>query len=127
LLSEEEYETIIGEEITARIKISQTRDDIADMVEVLNYLKQLNNSYPDTIDRETILQNYVGSNQPKSTNKFKKHIQYRLKNIIKHANGQFIDRWGNPYIYLFSGKHQNYKLYSLGSDGIESNDNIGNP
>lgn len=39
-----------------------------------------------------------------------------------------VDPWGNPYRYKCPGTHRpkDYDLYSLGSDGIESEDDIGN-
>lgn len=30
-----------------------------------------------------------------------------------------LDPWGNPYIYLFPGKHGSYDLFSYGQDGKE--------
>ena len=38
------------------------------------------------------------------------------------------DPWGNPYRYLVPGKHnaQSYDLYSLGPEGVESPNVIGN-
>lgn len=29
------------------------------------------------------------------------------------------DPWGNPYKYLYPGKHGKYDIYTLGADGIE--------
>lgn len=39
-----------------------------------------------------------------------------------------LDPWGNPYIYVSPGKNnpQEYDLYSLGHDGVESENNITN-
>ena len=38
-----------------------------------------------------------------------------------------IDPWGNEYQYLCPGRHRHdYDLYSLGRDGIESDDDISN-
>ncbi len=38
------------------------------------------------------------------------------------------DPWGNPYRYVYPGKHNpsGFDLYSLGPDGVESDDDIGN-
>jgi len=38
------------------------------------------------------------------------------------------DPWGRPYQYKYPGTHrpQDYDLYSLGKDGIESGDDVGN-
>lgn len=38
------------------------------------------------------------------------------------------DPWGNQYVYVFPGVHNSggYDLYSLGPDGEESDDDIGN-
>lgn len=39
-----------------------------------------------------------------------------------------IDSWGNPYQYRYPStrKDVDYELYSLGPDGVESSDDIGN-
>jgi general secretion pathway protein G len=42
-----------------------------------------------------------------------------------------IDPWGNPYKYQFPGTRnvsgqRSYDIWSLGEDGTESNDDIGN-
>lgn len=38
------------------------------------------------------------------------------------------DPWGNPYQYRFPGKHntESYDVWSLGPDGVDSEQNIGN-
>lgn len=39
-----------------------------------------------------------------------------------------LDPWNRPYMYAFPGKHnpESFDLYSLGKDGIESDDDMGN-
>ena len=40
-----------------------------------------------------------------------------------------VDPWGRPYVYVYPGRHNpnSYDLYSVGTDGIEGNeDDIGN-
>lgn len=39
-----------------------------------------------------------------------------------------IDPWGNPYQYRCPGLHhpERYDIWSLGPDGVESDDDIGN-
>lgn len=39
-----------------------------------------------------------------------------------------VDPWGNPYKYIYPSRRDklDYELYSLGPDGIESEDDIGN-
>ena len=37
-----------------------------------------------------------------------------------------IDPWGNPYQYLNPGTHGTIDVYSLGPDGVPSDDDIGN-
>ncbi|MEZ5479908.1 MAG: type II secretion system major pseudopilin GspG [Thiolinea sp.] len=37
-----------------------------------------------------------------------------------------VDPWGNPYRYLSPGNHGELDIYSLGPDGRESEDDIGN-
>jgi len=41
---------------------------------------------------------------------------------------EFNDPWGNPYVYRQPGTHNtdSFDLYSLGADGVESDDDIGN-
>lgn len=36
------------------------------------------------------------------------------------------DPWGNPYQYLNPGTHKEFDLFSLGPDGVPSEDDIGN-
>jgi len=40
----------------------------------------------------------------------------------------FLDPWGRPYVYRCPGTHNtdSYDLFSLGDDGVESDDDIGN-
>ena len=52
---------------------------------------------------------------------------------VANWNGPYVsdlpaDPWGQDYRYLFPGKHntESYDLYSLGGDGVESADDIGN-
>ncbi|HEY9149188.1 MAG TPA: type II secretion system major pseudopilin GspG, partial [Gammaproteobacteria bacterium] len=37
-----------------------------------------------------------------------------------------VDPWGNPYQYLSPGTHSSIDIYSLGPDGVPSDDDIGN-
>jgi general secretion pathway protein G len=32
------------------------------------------------------------------------------------------DPWGKPYVYRFPGQHGDYDLFSMGADGVESDD-----
>ncbi len=47
-------------------------------------------------------------------------------------NGPYLERkpldpWGRPYKYKWPGEHRaDYDLYSLGKDGLESNDDVTN-
>jgi general secretion pathway protein G len=53
--------------------------------------------------------------------------------VPRNWNGPYLrrspaDPWGNPYQYKYPPvrKDVDYELYSLGSDGVESDDDIGN-
>ena len=37
-----------------------------------------------------------------------------------------LDPWDNPYAYLYPGNKSDFDVYSLGPDGRESDDDIGN-
>jgi len=44
-----------------------------------------------------------------------------------YLEDQPLDPWGRPYQYRFPGTHNNdYDLYSLGRDGVESEDDVTN-
>jgi general secretion pathway protein G len=48
----------------------------------------------------------------------------RLDRPERYRNGGYIrrlplDPWGNPYQYIYPGRHRTYDLYSLGADGRE--------
>ncbi|NJK91332.1 MAG: type II secretion system major pseudopilin GspG [Blastochloris sp.] len=46
----------------------------------------------------------------------------------KLADKMFTDPWQRPYVYVYPGKRnpKGFDLYSLGEDGVESEDDLGN-
>ena len=52
----------------------------------------------------------------------------RWKGPYIDSNSIPLDPWGNPYQYRFPGtkNKEGYDLFSMGEDGVESSDDIGN-
>ena len=48
------------------------------------------------------------------------------KNWRRYTKKTPIDPWGNPYNYLSPGAKSDVDIYSLGPDGVQSDDDIGN-
>jgi general secretion pathway protein G len=46
----------------------------------------------------------------------------------KLADKVLTDPWQRPYVYVYPGKHnpKSFDIYSLGEDGVESDDDLGN-
>jgi general secretion pathway protein G len=55
-------------------------------------------------------------------------MEYWKGPYIRTESGKFLDPWGNPYQYVFPGAHnqKSFDLFSLGADGVKSDDDIGN-
>lgn len=54
------------------------------------------------------------------------YMRFKEKEL---ENGEFMDPWGNPYLYEKGGTQNGprfYDLYSLGPDGEESSDDVTN-
>jgi general secretion pathway protein G len=54
------------------------------------------------------------------------YMRFKEKEL---EESQFVDPWGLPYVYVKGGTHNGtkfYDLYSLGSDGKESEDDVTN-
>ena len=54
------------------------------------------------------------------------YMRFKEKEL---KEGKFMDPWGNSYVYVKGGAHNGakfYDLYSLGPDGKESGDDLGN-
>ncbi len=96
-------------------RISKARHDITALESALNIYKLDNYRYPSTDQGlEALVKKPSGSPQPRN---------YKKNGYIKKLNK---DPWGKEYLYLFPGTHGELDLYSLGKDGIPSDDDIGN-
>lgn len=96
-------------------RIEKAKHDITALESALNIYKLDNYQYPSTDQGlESLVTKPSGSPQPRN---------YKNGGYIKKLNK---DPWGNEYLYLFPGTHSDLDLYSLGSDGQPSEDDIGN-
>lgn len=96
-------------------RIEKAKHDITALESALNIYKLDNYRYPSTDQGlEALVTKPNGSPQPRNY-KSGGYIQ-KLKN----------DPWGQEYLYLFPGTHGELDLFSLGPDGQQSEDDIGN-
>ncbi len=95
-------------------RITKARQDIRALESALNLYKLDNYSYPTTDQGLEALVQKPSDPEPPNW-----------------KEGGYIDRvpldpWGRPYQYLSPGEHGAVDLYSLGPDGVPSEDDIGN-
>ena len=95
-------------------KISRAGTDIKSIEASLDLYKLDNFQYPSTDQGlEALITKPAGD--PPAANWTKKYMK-KLP----------IDPWNNPYKYLSPGSHGETDIYSLGPDGRQSDDDIGN-
>jgi general secretion pathway protein G len=97
-------------------KVSVTKADIhANIAAALDLYELDNGRYPTT-------EQGLAALKSKPTG-FPEAVNWNGPYLRKEPN----DPWGNQYQYKNPGSHgYDYDLYSLGPDGVESNDDIGN-
>lgn len=96
-------------------RIEKAKHDITAFESALNIYKLDNYQYPSTDQGlEALVKKPSGSPQPRN---------YKQGGYIKKLNK---DPWGQEYLYLQPGTHGELDLYSLGPDGQQSEDDIGN-
>lgn len=96
-------------------RIEKAKHDIRTLVTQLGIYKLDNYQYPSTDQGlEALVSKPSGSPQPRN---------YKKGGYINKLNK---DPWGKEYLYLFPGTHGELDLYSLGPDGQQSEDDIGN-
>jgi len=99
---------LAGRSKKAKISIAKT-DILANIASALDLYELENDKYPNSL--EALRSNLEGSNNWSGS-------------YIKRKP---IDPWGNEYQYRYPSSHdQDYDLYSLGPDGVESDDNVVN-
>jgi len=106
---------LTGRSEQARIQVAKT--DINANISVALDLYELDNGrYPTTEQGLSALRSKP-SGFPEATNWNGPYLKKEPK-----------DPWGNPYQYKYPATHEgkDYDLYSQGSDGVESQDDIGN-
>ena len=96
-------------------RIAKARQDVRALETALDLYKLDNFAYPTTdqglealVSKPTI---------PPIPKKYRKEAY--LKKVPQ-------DPWGNDYQYLNPGEHETIDIYSLGPDGVPSEDDIGN-
>jgi len=96
-------------------RIEKAKHDITSLEGALNIYKLDNYQYPSTDQGlEALVQKPSGSPQPRN---------YKKGGYIKKLNK---DPWGQEYLYLSPGTHSDIDIFSLGPDGQQSEDDIGN-
>jgi len=96
-------------------RIEKAKHDITSLESALNIYKLDNYQYPSTDQGlEALVQKPSGSPQPRN---------YKKGGYIKKLNK---DPWGQEYLYLSPGTHSDIDIFSLGPDGQQSEDDIGN-
>lgn len=98
-------------------RIAKAKNDIAALESALNTYKLDNYTYPSTDQGlEALINKPAGQPEPRNW----------------HEGGYLskkkppLDPWGNPYRYLSPGARGTIDIYSLGPDGVPSEDDIGN-
>lgn len=95
-------------------RIAKARQDIRALEAALNLYRLDNYNYPTTDQGlEALVEKPTDPEPP------------------KYKEGGYVDRlpkdpWQRPYLYLSPGEHGEYDVYSLGKDGVPSEDDIGN-
>ncbi len=98
-------------------RIAKAKNDIAALESALNTYKLDNYSYPSTEQGlEALVSRPAGQPEPRNWNEG----GYLTKKKLP------VDPWGNPYRYLSPGARGTIDIYSLGPDGVPSEDDIGN-
>ena len=96
-------------------RITQTRQNIRILETALNLYKLDNFQYPSTDQGlEALVSKPSGEPEPRNWNK-----DGYIERLPR-------DAWGNEYQYLSPGTHGKIDIFSLGPDGIASDDDIGN-
>lgn len=94
------------------VGIVRSNTDMKSITSMLELYRAENNTLPTT---EQGLQALVSNPDPK------KYTNWR-----KYMKALPIDYWKNKYQYLNPGQHGEFDIYSLGFDGIQSEDDFGN-
>ncbi len=96
-------------------RVAKAKTDIRSLETALDLYRLDNFSYPTTEQGlEALVTMPVGSPEPKN---------WKAGGYVKQLNK---DPWGNPYKFLSPGAKSEIDLYSLGPDGVPSDDDIGN-
>ncbi|MCW8901792.1 MAG: type II secretion system major pseudopilin GspG [Gammaproteobacteria bacterium] len=96
-------------------RIEKAKHDVMAFESALDIYKLDNYQYPSTDQGlEALVTKPSGSPQPRN---------YKNGGYIKKLNK---DPWGKDYLYLSPGTHGELDIYSLGPDGQQSDDDIGN-
>ncbi len=94
-------------------KIERVKADLKSIAGTLDLYKLDNFQYPSTDQGlEALVSKPSGDPEPKAWKPYLKKIP--------------TDPWKNPYKYLSPGSHGEVDIYSLGPDGRQSDDDIGN-
>ena len=92
---------------------SRAKTDMKSIESMLELYKAENHSYPTTDQGlDALVNKPSGDPTPKNWRQYVKKTP--------------IDPWENPYKYLSPGAHGDFDLYSLGDDGVQSEDDINN-
>ena len=98
-----------------RARIAATQTETASISTALHAYEVDNGSYP---NRSAGLQALIT----------KPHDAANWKGPYLHENKVPLDKWNHPFVYLCPGKHNpaDFDLYSMGKDGADGTNTIGN-
>ncbi len=94
-----------------KASVSRAGTDIKSIESMLELYKAENYAYPNTDQGlEALVSKPAGDPAPKNWRQYMKKTP--------------IDPWENPYKYLSPGSHGDFDIYSLGPDGVQSEDDV---
>jgi general secretion pathway protein G len=94
-----------------RAMIEKARADIASLEQAVDTYRLEMLSFPRMADGlEALVSQPARLDRPE---------RYRSGGYIRRLP---LDPWGNPYQYVYPGRHRTYDLYSLGADGRQGGD-----
>ena len=97
-----------------RATISRAKAEIAAMESALEQYQEDIGAYPDGSISDVVKALSDETNNPDWYGPYMEFKEGQLND-----KGEFIDPWGNPYVYTYPGTHHKYKfdLYSFGPNG----------
>ncbi len=102
-----------------RASVNKARTEIAAMDSALSMYEQDMGEYPQGKNKDMV--KALMENSSGDSNWYGPYIE--LKEDDLDSDGNYIDPWGNPYVYVYPGEHNKlkYDFYSLGPNRKDDN------